>query len=322
MKRSVSFLLPVFFFFLLLTGCPPSDTESGIEAARFKLDGCNPSKSATVTICQEALDLLTPILASEPTNLEAAVLASSARLGLAGVDFLKFAEKLVGLRDSTTGDFQQFADLIGSVEKDRGEELNTDRLRDAVTVLSTALAGLSGDTDIKKRALFQLGATQAVETFVLPVKLTTALSTTGTGTRTYDSSKIDKVTPAVADTLKENFLKGDDNLTGGGTSDSKTLDAQRKAYCLCTHSTFGYSDFCVRDLMRCQLSGGTTPTGTEQDYDGDIKCGDGGKVGFANKAHTTNCATAGDYTEDCDALVKPTGTIKTNVDNCVKENTK
>ncbi len=277
----------VLAFFLSGGGCP-SDTSSGIERARFAIDKCDPSDTNANSFCQTAIDEAEAILLLEPNNVEAAMLASSGYLGLAGIDFLQFAGKLIEAQNTTDADFKEFRNLVTDVESTNNRTVDLDRLRTSITTLETAINGLPTTTDLNKRAYFQLGTVQAMETFIVPVKLITIAAD-----NTIDPSNI---TDETATILEQNFINGDDNLLASGTDDAETLSAMREGYCRCQKSRFGYGAACIRDLMACELS--TTDTeDTEQDYDAD------GVV-------------AGDREDDCESLVNPPG-----VADCKSKNT-
>lgn len=299
-------LVLVSFTALLLGGCP-SSTDSALEAAKFALDHCNPADSATSTSCQEAVDQATSILTGDPTNVEAAILASSGYLGLAGIDFLQFAAKLVDVQSNSNADFKEFQDLVNDVESTNARTIDTDQLKSAVDVLVTALAGKTGDTGLNKQGLFQLGATQTLDNFVVPAKLVT-IDANG-------DADPDSITSDVAERLRQNFLTSDDNISASGTDDADTLHAIREGFCLCDDSLFGYSAACLRDLMRCELSD-TDPDGTEQDYNNDGTCGTGGVAGTAVGGGT--CAAAGGGSTDCDSL---TDSSTSAVQSCKDSNT-
>lgn len=295
MKPTILRILPgvallAVWFSLTAGGCP-SSADSRIEAAQFALDRCNPADSTTATSCQEALDNATAILTDDPGNVQAALLASSANMGLAGIDFLQFAAELVEVQSSAEADFKEFRDLVTEVEADNARTIDLTYLRSSVAVLETAMADKAADSDLNERAFFQLGAIQSIETFVLPVKLIT-----------FDPNgevNPDEITDDTAETLKENFLNGDDNIQAGGTTDADTLEGMREGHCRCELADplgANYGGACIRDLMRCELSD-TGTEDTEQDYDGDG-------------------TLAGDRENDCDALINPPG-----VDTCKGQDT-
>ena len=273
------------FFFIFLgivsfMGCP-SSLDSQLDTARFALDHCNPSDSTTNASCQQAVDEANAALVADPGNVEAAILSSSGYLGLAGIDFLQFASKLVDVENNASTEFKQFQTLVSTVESTNSRSIDISPLLNASSVLSTTLAGKSADSDLNKRAFFQLGAIQSIDVFVRPVKLLS-----------YDASNhidLNQIDDAAADLLKQQFIDSDDNLSSGGTTDDKTLKASREGYCRCKLQTRlgGYTAACVRDLLRCELSN-TETEDTEQDYDGD------GTV-------------VGDRVHDCDALINPPG---------------
>lgn len=276
-----------------------------LDDARFALDHCDPSAASTTDSCQTAVDKANLVLADDPTNVDAAILASSGYMGLAGLDFLQFASELSDVQDNPEADLKQFQQLIDTVETENNRSIDTSYIRSAASVLETALVDLAGDTDLNKRAFFQLGVTQTIENYVIPSKI---VSFTDVG-----QADPTAVTDAIAETLRQNFLDSDNNITAGGTTDTQTLSAMREGYCRCTLSDFGYNSACVRDLMRCELSD-TDPSGVEQDYDGNGTCGTSTLSGI--KSNGTACTSHGGGTADCEALRNPTG-----IETCKTEDT-
>ncbi len=234
----------VWFVFVGASGCPTA-TESNLDTARFNIDKCDPSDSTTfTTFCQAALDAATLILADDPTNVEAASIASSARLGLAGVDFLQFISKLVGAQSTSTQDTKEFADLITEVEAANGVTINRTQLRAAGAVLETALTGLSGNS-LTNSAFFQLGAVQAVETFVTLAKVSAG---------TFTDSDVSQ--------FKSNAKNGDSNLSVAGVSDANTLRATREGHCRCKLADplgENYGTSCLSDLKTCFIESSGIP---------------------------------------------------------------
>lgn len=268
-------------------GCPSSVT-SDIEAAQFALDQCDPTDAGTASFCQDAVDRAEAILAGDPDNVEAALLASSGHLGLSGVDFLQFTAKLVEVQNNAEGNFKEFRTLITDVEAANSRTIDLTELAEAISILDAGLAGEAADTDLNERAFFQLGAIQSIDTFTRPVKLITF--------EADGDVNPDEINDDVAEQLRKNFLDTDNNLTSAGVTDEETLSAAREGYCLCVeNSPTGYGAKCVRDLMRCELSD-TGTEDTEQDYDGDA-------------------VTVGDRTGDCDALTETNAAVETCKDN-------
>jgi|GEM_PF-6607264 len=286
-----------------LNGCPTT-AETNIEQAQFALDHCNPASSTADTACQQAVDDANAVLATDPTNVEAGILASSGYLGLAGVDFLQFAAKLVALQSGSTNDFKQVQTLVSDVESTNSRTIDLVQLQSSKTVLVTAMAGQSSGTPLNDRGFFQLGIIQAIDGFVRPIK---SISTDSSGN--IDASNI---TDATADILKQNYINSDSNLSTSGTTDDKTLKATREGYCRCKLSLFGYGAACVRDLVKCELQS-STPTGTEQDYNNDGTCGTAASPG--KKASGATCGTAGGGTDDCAALRSPSGLVACKASN-------
>lgn len=311
MKRRSSRLFEFVFLTIIsaatlgaLSGCPTT-AETNIEQAQFALDHCNPSSATADASCQQAVDDATAVLTTDPGNVEAAILASSGYLGLAGVDFLQFAAKLVALQSGSTNDFKQFQTLVSSVESTNSRTIDLTQLQSSKTVLVTAMAGKSSGTPLNDRGFFQLGVIQAIDGFVRPIK---TITTDSSGN--IDASKIDDTT---ADILRQNYINSDSNLSTSGTTDTSTLKATREGYCRCKLSLFGYGAACVRDLVKCELQS-AIPVGTEQDYNDDGTCGTTGALG--KRASGATCGTAGGGSDDCASLRSPSG-----LDACKASNT-
>lgn len=272
--------LVVTWVFLFGGGCP-SSVDSALDNARFALDRCNPSDADTMTFCNDAVTEADAILAADATNVEAAVIASSGRLGLAGVDFLQFLSELVGAQgDTTNEDLSEFADLITDVERENNITIDRTQLRSAGSVLETTLAGQAGGVgDLIDSAFFQMGAIQAVESFVLIAKVSA-----------------NEFTDDDVSIFKSNAQNGDSNLSIAGVDDADTLSATREGHCRCKLADPAGGDYgpeCLASLKICFIE----DSGDAQvDFNG-------------------NGATAGDRTADCEALENPTG-----VETCKDEN--
>ena len=291
--------IPPLFSLVFLIGCP-SDTQSMLDDARFALDSCNPStyssSAASKDACDRAVSLSASVLAGDSSNIEAAAINASGHLGKGGIDFLRYAAKLADASGSTS-DISSFIKLLVDVPVDEAE------LSASITPLNTAVGGKTVSTELEKRAAFQLGAIQAVQTYVLPLKKVSLIASSNT----VDPATIKNIDDATAATVRTSFESSDNNLSTGG-ADAKTVKASRQGFCRCDLQTAvgGYTAACLRDLLRCQTLS-TKPEGTEQDYDQDGICG---------TADLGSCKTKGDGTNDCDKLLKPTG-----VETCKDKNT-
>lgn len=227
-------------------------TNSLLEQARFLLDQCNPTSETSLDNCTNAAAKMDTLQESDPDNLEAASLESSAYIGLAGIDFLQVASRLAGLQDDDTDNFIEFRTLVNEIELDNGREIDLADLLLAQTVLSglldTATAG-----EENQEAFFQLGIIQAVDSFIRPVKIA------GIG-----AINVGNIDDDVATVVAGDLVDGDNNLDNGGVDDADILSAVREYYCRCSLNG-GLDAACLRDLMRCSLSSTASP---EQDYDG------------------------------------------------------
>lgn len=227
--------------------------DSLIEQAKFALDRCNPAVAETLANCTTAVEKADEIQTIEPANLDAAILESSGRLGLAGFDFLQLAARLADLQNVAEEDFAEFRSLVTDVEAENGREIDLSELAAAVTPLVDALTGVTAD-EANERAFFQLGIIQAIDAFIRPVKVA--------GEDAVDVADIDATAAA---TISDDFVSADDNLVTSGTTEDDILRPVRENFCRCSLNG-GLTAACLRDLMRCELSDTATP---EQDYNGD-----------------------------------------------------
>ncbi|MDO8644763.1 MAG: hypothetical protein Q7S00_07370 [bacterium] len=262
------FLQPVLVVLFILTAAScANDNDLLMEEARFLVDSCQPSVAATLPNCTSAIAKVDQIQLTDPTNLDAAGLESSAYLARAGFTALGLSSNLSGLNGDSAEDFAEFLDYIDTVEVENGSEIVLGDLRSSVTAVSGVL-GVDGSSvtpgETNHWALYQLGMLQAVDAFIRPVKLA------GTGAADVSTTTIDAT---VATTVKEDFVNADNNITASGTTDTDILNPVRKNYCRCSlqtpsgGATAGFTAACLRDLMRCTLS---TTLPTEQDYDLDL----------------------------------------------------
>lgn len=244
-----------FFFALvaaLLLSCADR-IDSLIEQAKFALDRCDPAVASTLPNCTTAVEKADEIQTFDPANVDAAVLESSGRLGLAGFDFLQLAARLADLQNVAEEDFAEFRSLVTDVEAENGREIDLDELAAAVTPLSGALTGVTADEN-NERAFFQLGMIQAIDAFIRPVKVA--------GEDAVSVADIDDTMSAI---VSDDFVSADGNLVASGTTEDDILRPVRENFCRCSLNG-GFTAACLRDLMRCELSDTAAP---EQDYNGD-----------------------------------------------------
>lgn len=283
MKLQSSKELIILFSAVMLTAC--SGVNGQLEEARFFLDGCNPSVTATLTTnCQPASDLASDILTAEPGNVEASILSSSARLGLAKFDFLQFAQSLQDITASSD-DFSELKNIVSNYETSIGDTIDLTQLQAAKDAFNGIIASFTVDSagvaidPMIQRAAFQLGLIQALDSFIRAIKLTTG------GIANVNTTNI---STAIAAVIKSDFVNSDSNLVIGGTTTSTgeaLLKPVRLNYCLCSLQTGGFTAACLRDLLRCELYTTDITTQMEQDYN---------SSGAANAA-------------DCTTLLAPAG---------------
>lgn len=269
-----------------------------IEQANFALDNCNPTDETTEPNCQTAVNTAEEVLTGDSTNVPAALAASSGYLGLGHLDFLTLVADLADLQNSDTEDFEQFRDFISGpdgYETTEGVAIDiggTSDQPDSIQSAKDAFAGLmaastttldvpsenldadgAATDDNIKRAAFQLGAIQAIDAFVRPVKLSG--DAVGDITANIDAD--------VATAVENDFLSADNNMILGGATEEESgdlLSAVRENYCRCSRQEplggiAGFTPECLRDLMRCELYVDPedrivgSDIGIEQDYNQD-----------------------------------------------------
>lgn len=263
-------------------GC--GGTNKTLEEAVFHLDQCNATVEASLTSsCTPALNAATSVLTSDPTNTQAALISSSASVGLARLSILDFLSDLSTLGDANSGAYSQFRTFISTFEDESlggDHELDIDALQDAKDVLDTLLDGVTVDVDsngvatdpLLKRASFQLGVIQALDAYIRPVKIASG-----------GQSNVANLTGAEATRALQDYIDADNNLIRGGLSGTRAEDILtplRENYCRCSLQDSGFVASCLRDLMLCQLylsdSNLVTP---ENDYNGNAT------------TNSTDCAT-------------------------------
>ncbi len=279
---------------LFITGLAPmgcGGTSKTLDEAEFALNQCDAITEATLeSHCTPALEAATSVLAADPTNAQAALISSSASIGLARLDILSFLADLSDLGDANSGAYSQFRTFISTFETDSlggTREIDIAALQDAKDVLATLLASVTVDTDtngvaidpLLKRASFQLGTLQALDSYIRPVKLATGAES--------NIANIDATTQGPR--IIADYLNADNNLIRGGLSGDRAddiLTPLRENYCRCSLQSTGFSTSCIRDLMLCQLYLTDTHLVTpENDYNDDTDTD----------------------SLDCDTLLTPTG---------------
>lgn len=278
---------------LILVSCAPG-SSSLLDDARFLLDQCKPKQETSLSSCQSAVNNADSLLSEEPTNIEAALVKSSASTSLARMDFLTFSANLADLQESGGDDFWRFRGIIDDYEEELNEnqgltglEIDLDQLGAAITALEAVLSdvtievdaeGVAVDEDIRNAA-FQMGMLRGIDSLVRPVKLA------GGGV-----ANVVNITDEVAAFVEDNFVTADNNLVYGGVTEDNFGDVFRpirENYCRCSlqnppGGTAGFNTTCLQDLMRCELYDGN---GIQRDYNGN------GEVTI----------------KDCDTLLTPNG---------------
>lgn len=240
-----------FFTLSLALSCGAPSKEGGMDKARFALDSCSTDNTGPcTTAANEALDVLT----SDSTNVQAALLRSSALATTGGVDMLLLVEDLSKTTDSSQK-FKTMHDTIIPTITD-------------ITALRTSIATLQSPTytgtlaegdDYHRDFYFQIGILQAFEAFTLPTIL--AQSTPASAVN------VNLITSTDKDNIQADFIDADNNLITSGITDSSIkgwdlVKAVRQNYCTLRNITGGpgFTLEVLQDMVLCQLCIGITNT--------------------------------------------------------------
>lgn len=202
------------------------NSQSELESAEQALNAEN---------YQEAYDRANTVLTAEPTNLEAARIASSALFGLSNLDLTTLNTALLELQDSATADFAQIATAVPS-------DADLDNLIASAAVFRDFQGTLDDDAE------FQEGLYEAYASFVIGI----VASGYNTGEANFDATAITADDAAAAETA---LLSFDDSFVASGVAEGEDILQPREAYCLVVgNSGNGSFDAGVyRALVGCQL---------------------------------------------------------------------
>ncbi|MBI4126588.1 MAG: hypothetical protein HY465_03760 [Deltaproteobacteria bacterium] len=225
----------------ILAACAPSG-DADIEAARFALDSGDYSTAITKA---------TAALTADTTDVDAAMVLSSAYAGRAGVRLLSVTADISDT-GNTENEFEAIHDaLIANVAVDELPDL-----RAAITTLTTTLTAEPAATDdLYEDFNFQLGSLQAIEIFAAP-SITAQPSDDESD---IDSTRIDETSDTETDKVEilADFIDVDNRLIAAGmTADDDLVDILRKNYCVLHDLSAGDGiDLGVlRDQIECQLA--------------------------------------------------------------------
>lgn len=231
--------------------CAATSTENDLDKARFELDKCS---ATSIANCENAVTEADKVLASDPNNIDAAMLKSSALATAAGIGLIStmsdIADASANVEDKK---FQVVHDaVIGTIQ-----DIND--LRTAITAQS-GITGPTTDNPEHNDFYFQMGFLQTVEIFARPTILA---QPTATAAVTVDNITVDDKSY-----MYDDFVASDDNLILGGiTADGDGGDlitVIRQNYCVLhnvsTPAAGGFTLAELRDLITCQLCFGVTDT--------------------------------------------------------------
>ncbi|OGQ22669.1 MAG: hypothetical protein A3I05_03855 [Deltaproteobacteria bacterium RIFCSPLOWO2_02_FULL_44_10] len=226
--------------FATLISCA-AGTDEQLEEAQFALD-----KGDWATAITKSNDALT----ADATNVEAALLLSSAYAGRAGVNILAISAD-ISESGNTESIFNVVHDALANTITS-GTGL-TD-VRNAIVALGTTLTQPATTHVLFKDQQFQLGILEAIESFALS-SLTAQQTLDGTITTT-------DITTTHRDDTQTDFINVDNHLINGGMESGDVLVTNlRKNYCVLRNVTAAASGIdltALQDLNLCQLSASTT----------------------------------------------------------------
>lgn len=262
-----------------LSACGASSIDEKIENARFLVD--QPFDAVKYTAAQtEAQAALT----ADPTNVDAALLLSSADAGLAGIKLTKVIPDVMDTA-GVSGSNNDFAVIHDALAKILKKEADITNLRKAIEALRTDLKTPPAATDSAYGQYhMQLGMLQTLAAFSVPMLHAEPFGNTADN---YDPSK---VVAADRDNAENDFIEADDNLVAANLSGNDVTTTIRQNFCA-LKSVPAATDKAgeaftleqLRDLVRCQLD--STPLAPNTPFEAVATCAD---FDFAG------CTSAGD----------------------------
>lgn len=239
---------------IFVTSCGASSNSGKLDSARFALDSCS---SSDVGPCNTAQSDALSVLTSDPNNVQAALIRSSALATSDGVNLLDLVSDI----SSTANNDQKFKSMHDTVVGTMTgvTNLNASILTMLPPIYTGATTLQSGD-DYYRDYYFQLGILQAFEAFVMP--------SFNAQNRLTDPVVVDNITAANKTSVQDDFINADNNLITSGISDSTKrgwdiVNAIRENYCVlitAEGTTSGFSREVLQDLMLCQLCVDVTDT--------------------------------------------------------------
>jgi len=237
---------------LTLFACGATSTNANLDKARFALDSCSTSNTGPCnTAASESLALLT----GDPTNVQAAMLRSSALATIGGFDMLS----LVSTISETATDDIKFKSMHDTV---LSTVTNVRELGNSIdTMLPPIYTGtLAAGSTYYESYHFQLGVLHAFNSFILPTMI--AQPTATSPVTPTDIVATDK------DEVHADFIAADDDLITSGITDPSVngwdiVRTVRQNYCVLKNASgtaTGFTLPILQDLMLCQLCDGVTDT--------------------------------------------------------------
>lgn len=235
MKRTRIFPTAIVVAALLACGCA-SSLNANTEKARFALD--NADWDAAIAYANDALS-------SDPGDIDAALLLSSAYSGKAGLTVLSVASDLSGA-DAGSNLFETIhTNFVASVS-------SLDALRSSIESL-TLTTMPDAENPYYTDLYFQRGLLDMIEGFVMP---TLRAQPTIDGTITPAD-----ITAADATNVMEDFINADNDLINSGMDATDELVVNiRKYYCVLENASAGsgFTRADLQDMVYCQLAADPT----------------------------------------------------------------
>lgn len=249
MKKIAILLGVIAFLSFAIAGCATS-TNADLDKARFEIDRGN---------WDSAINSASAVQNSNPSNIEAAILLSSAYAGRGGVRIVSVSADIAESENSDN-EFKVAHDaLLNAIHQSLvGTTTNLDDLRNSVVVLGTTLDPQpTSDNEYYTDQQYQLGMLETIEAFGLS-SVTAQPVIDGTITPT-------DIAQAQSDITVTDMINADNHLLNGGMEETDDLVKNiRKNYCVLQNASVGATGFdlvALQDLNLCQL----TPEGAARD---------------------------------------------------------
>ena len=220
-----------------------STADEDLEKARVALD--NAQYDTAITAATAALN-------ADTSNVDAALVLSSAYAGKGGVELTDLMINFLKVSDNKDNEFSVVHDaLVASI----ATEDDLSNLRSAITTLTDTLTPTPTATNANfKNYSYQLGILQLIEAF--------GLGSIKSELKGESTTTVSRLVAADCNTSQADFIAADANLDGAGfgaTDDIRSI--LRENYCVLDKQAGGDGDgfslAVLRDQVICQLDGET-----------------------------------------------------------------